>query len=174
MTPCGKTSPWHLVRKIRLAKHTRLNSAQCEDGLSPRLNTTTHENRPAPGRSLRFDHFFSAFLLFQVQPLIGKMILPWFGGSAAVWTTCMLFFQSVLLLGYFYSHWVTRFLRPSRQSLVHGSLLLISLLFIPIGPSLDRRPIGAENPTLRILGLLAVSIGLPYFVLSTTGPLLQA
>ena len=118
--------------------------------------------------------FLSAFLLFQVQPLIGKMILPWFGGSAAVWTTCMLFFQAVLLLGYFYSHWVVRYLSPSRQSLVHGSLLLISLLLIPISPSLGWKPIGAENPTLRILGLLTVSIGLPYFVLSTTGPLLQA
>ena len=118
--------------------------------------------------------FLSAFLLFQVQPLIGKMILPWFGGSAAVWTTCMLFFQAVLLLGYFYSHWVVRYLSPSRQSLVHGSLLLISLLLIPISPSLGWKPLGAENPTLRILGLLIVSIGLPYFVLSTTGPLLQA
>lgn len=118
--------------------------------------------------------FLSAFLLFQVQPLIGKMILPWFGGSASVWTTCMLFFQMVLLLGYFYSHWVVRFLTPSRQSLVHGALLLISLLLIPISPSADWKPTGAENPTLRILGLLTVSIGLPYFVLSTTGPLLQA
>ena len=118
--------------------------------------------------------FLSAFLLFQVQPLIGKMILPWFGGSAAIWTTCMLFFQLVLLLGYFYSHWVTRYLTPSHQSLVHGGLLLVSLLLIPISPSLDWKPLGAENPTLRILGLLTVSIGLPYFVLSTTGPLLQA
>ncbi len=118
--------------------------------------------------------FLSAFLLFQVQPLIGKMILPWFGGSAAIWTTCMLFFQLVLLLGYFYSHWVTRYLSPSRQSVVHGGLLLVSLLLIPISPSLDWKPLGAENPTLRILGLLTVSIGLPYFVLSTTGPLLQA
>ena len=118
--------------------------------------------------------FLSAFLLFQVQPLIGKMILPWFGGSAAVWTTCMLFFQMVLLLGYFYSHWVVRHLRPSLQSMVHGSLLLLSLILIPISPSLDWRPLGDENPTLRILGLLTVSIGLPYFVLSTTGPLLQA
>jgi SAM-dependent methyltransferase len=118
--------------------------------------------------------FLSAFLLFQVQPLIGKMILPWFGGSAAVWTTCMLFFQLVLLLGYFYSHWVVRTLTPSRQSLVHGSLLVVSLLLIPVSPSLDWKPLGAENPTLRILGLLTVSIGLPYFVLSTTGPLLQA
>lgn len=118
--------------------------------------------------------FLSAFLLFQVQPLIGKMILPWFGGSAAVWTTCMLFFQLVLLLGYFYSHWVVRYLTPSRQSLVHGSLLLVSLLLIPISPSLGWKPLGGENPTLRILGLLTVSIGLPYFVLSTTGPLMQA
>ena len=118
--------------------------------------------------------FLSAFLLFQVQPLIGKMILPWFGGSAAIWTTCMLFFQTVLLLGYFYSHWVTRSLTPSGQSLVHGVLLMVSLLLLPVSPSLDWMPLGAENPTLRILGLLTVSIGLPYFVLSTTGPLLQA
>ncbi|MFZ4537493.1 spermidine synthase [Propionivibrio sp.] len=118
--------------------------------------------------------FLSAFLLFQVQPLIGKMILPWFGGSASVWTTCMLFFQMVLLLGYFYSHWVVRFLTPYRQSLLHGSLLLVCILLMPIAASADWKPTGAENPTLRILGLLTVSIGLPYFVLSTTGPLLQA
>ena len=118
--------------------------------------------------------FLSAFLLFQVQPLIGKMILPWFGGSASVWTTCMLFFQLVLLLGYFYSHWVVRSLRPSQQSLVHGALLLVSVLWLPVSPSGDWKPLGDENPTLRILGLLTVSIGLPYFVLSTTGPLLQA
>jgi SAM-dependent methyltransferase len=118
--------------------------------------------------------FLSAFLLFQVQPMVGKMILPWFGGSASVWTTCMLFFQTVLLLGYFYSHWIVSFLTPARQSLLHGSLLLVSLLLLPIVPSEDWKPTGAENPTLRILGLLTVSIGLPYFVLSTTGPLIQA
>jgi spermidine synthase len=118
--------------------------------------------------------FLSAFLLFQVQPLIGKMILPWFGGSASVWTTCMLFFQMTLLLGYFYSHWVVRFLSPWRQSLLHGSLLLLSLAVMPITASADWKPTGAEDPTLRILGLLMASIGLPYFVLSTTGPLLQA
>jgi hypothetical protein len=118
--------------------------------------------------------FLSAFLLFQVQPMIGKMILPWFGGSAAVWTTCMLFFQTTLLLGYLYSHWVVSALSPRRQSLVHIALLLASLLLLPIAPSEAWQPTGAENPTLRILGLLAVSIGLPYFVLSTTGPLIQA
>lgn len=118
--------------------------------------------------------FLSAFLLFQVQPMIGKMILPWFGGSASVWTTCMLFFQMTLLLGYLYSHWVVRFLSPRRQSLIHIALLLVSLALLPISPSEAWKPTGAENPTLRILGLLLVSIGLPYFVLSTTGPLIQA
>ncbi len=118
--------------------------------------------------------FLSAFLLFQVQPIIGKMILPWFGGSASVWTTCMLFFQMVLLLGYFYSHWVVRYLSPRNQSLLHMALLLVSLSLLPLAPSAHWRPTGGENPTLRILGLLTVSIGLPYFVLSTTGPLVQA
>jgi SAM-dependent methyltransferase len=118
--------------------------------------------------------FLSAFLLFQVQPLIGKMILPWFGGSASVWTTCMLFFQTLLLLGYLYSHWIVRFLTPRRQSLLHISLLLVSLLVLPLAPSDAWRPTGAENPTGRILLLLAATIGLPYFVLSTTGPLIQA
>lgn len=118
--------------------------------------------------------FLSAFLLFQVQPMIGKMILPWFGGSASVWTTCMLFFQMTLLLGYLYSHWVISFLSPRRQSLLHIALLLSSLALLPISPSEAWRPTGSENPTLRILGLLLVSIGLPYFVLSTTGPLIQA
>jgi spermidine synthase len=118
--------------------------------------------------------FLSAFLLFQVQPLIGKMILPWFGGSASVWTTCMLFFQMLLLLGYLYSHWIVRFLSPRQQSLLHISLLVVSLLLLPISPSEDWRPTGGENPTARILMLLAATIGLPYFVLSTTGPLIQA
>lgn len=118
--------------------------------------------------------FLSAFLLFQVQPMIGKMILPWFGGSASVWTTCMLFFQGILLLGYLYSHWLVRFLTPRQQSGLHIALLLTSLLLLPIAPSDSWKPAGAENPTMRILGLLGVSIGLPYFVLSTTGPLIQA
>jgi spermidine synthase len=118
--------------------------------------------------------FLSAFLLFQVQPLIGKMILPWFGGSASVWTTCMLFFQMLLLLGYLYSHWVVRLLSARAQSVVHISLLAGCLLLLPIGLSADWKPTGAEDPTLRILGLLTFSIGLPYLTLSTTGPLIQA
>src|SRR5438067_3371687 len=116
----------------------------------------------------------SAFLLFQVQPVIAKIILPWFGGSAAVWTTCLLFFQLVLLLGYLYAHAVARFLKPRMQMVVHGVLLLASATVLPIYPSLGWKPSGSEQPTLGILKVLAVSVGLPYFLLSTTGPLLQA
>src|SRR5664279_2180445 len=116
----------------------------------------------------------SAFLLFQVQPVIAKIILPWFGGSAAVWTTCLLFFQMVLLLGYLYSHAVIRYLKPRAQMLLHAGLLVASVVVLPIYPNVSWKPVGAAEPTLQILGLLAVSVGLPYFLLSTTGPLLQA
>ena len=118
--------------------------------------------------------FLSAFLLFQVQPMMGKMILPWFGGAASVWTACMLFFQSLLLLGYLYTHWVMRLLSPSRQSFLHIALLLLCLFFLPISPSESLKPQGSEDPTWLILYLLGVTIGLPYMVLSTTGPLVQA
>jgi hypothetical protein len=118
--------------------------------------------------------FFSAFLLFQVQPLIAKQILPWFGGSAAVWTTCMLFFQLALLLGYSYAHWLTSRLHARRQMLIHAGLLCISILSLPIIPNSFWKPSGADDPLLRILGLLGATIGLPYFLLSSTSPLLQA
>lgn len=118
--------------------------------------------------------FLSAFLLFLVQPLIGKMILPWFGGSASVWTICMLFFQAILLIGYVYSHLIIKVLNPYKQSIMHLSLLIFSIAFLPITASEFWKPTGSENPTLQILGLLLVSIGLPYFVLSTTGPLVQS
>src|ERR1035437_1152044 len=116
----------------------------------------------------------SAFLLFQVQPVIAKIILPWFGGSAAVWTTCLLFFQMALLLGYLYSHAVIRYLKPRAQMLLHAGLLLASVTVLPVYPNVSWKPVGATEPTMQILGLLAVSVGLPYFLLSTTGPLLQA
>src|ERR1017187_8758138 len=116
----------------------------------------------------------SAFLLVQVQPVIAKIILPGFGGSAAVWTTCLLFFQMVLLLGYLYSHAVIRYLKPRAQVLLHAGLLLASLVVMPIYPNVSWKPVGVAEPTLQILGLLAVTVGLPYFLLSTTGPLLQA
>src|SRR5580658_4639589 len=118
--------------------------------------------------------FLSAFLLFQVQPLIAKIILPWFGGSAAVWAAAMLFFQLVLLAGYAYAHVLIRTLRPKAQIWVHGGLLVASCLLLPILPSPSWKPSEAGDPTLRILMLLGATIGLPYFLLSSTSPLLQA
>ena len=115
----------------------------------------------------------SAFLLFLVQPIIAKQILPWFGGTSAVWTTCLVFFQLVLLAGYTYSHLVTRKLAPRTQSNLHIALLVVSLAFLPIIPNPLLKPAGEEDAALRIIVLLAATIGLPYLLLSTTGPLLQ-
>jgi len=120
-----------------------------------------------------FTIFVSAFLLFQVQPIIAKMILPWFGGGAAVWTTCMLFFQLLLVGGYLYAHWTTRSLSARTQAIVHGVLLAVAALALPIIPGEAWKPLGDADPGLYILGLLAVTVGLPYFMLSTTGPLVQ-
>ena len=117
--------------------------------------------------------FLSAFLLFQVQPMIGKMILPWFGGSAAVWSACLVYFQVSLLLGYLYAHGVSR-LRPKRQAVVHTLLLVASLAMLPVIPSAVWKPVASGDPTLGIVGVLVATIGLPYLLLSTTGPLLQA
>ncbi len=117
--------------------------------------------------------FVGAFLLFQVQPLIGKYILPWFGGSPEVWTTCMLFFQVFLLGGYAYAHFIARYLRPRTQAVVHVVFIVAALAVLPIAPSAGWKPQGADLPTLRILLLLSACIGLPYFVLSATGPLMQ-
>lgn len=116
--------------------------------------------------------FTGAFLLFQVQPLIGKYILPWFGGSPGVWTTCMLFFQLLLLGGYGYAHALGRF-KPRTQVIVHLVLLVAALATLPVTPSDSWKPTTSEDPTLRILALLAVSLGLPYLVISATGPLMQ-
>src|SRR3974390_892845 len=98
--------------------------------------------------------FTGAFLLFQVQPLIGKYILPWFGGGPGVWTICMMFFQVFLLAGYAYAHAVSRWLKPSRQALVHLVLLLVSLALLPITPSDSWKPHGPAHPAFQILELL--------------------
>lgn len=114
----------------------------------------------------------SSFLLFLVQPILAKQILPWFGGSASVWTICLVFFQVVLLLGYAYAHWLTRRV-VSRYFALHIFLLLASCLLLPIIPSPFWKPGHDTEPTLRILGLLAATVGLPYFLLASTAPLLQ-
>jgi len=118
--------------------------------------------------------FSSAFLLFLVQPIIAKQILPWFGGNASVWTVCMVFFQLLLLGGYAYADAVVRRLSPRAQAILHTLLLAASLAFLPILASEAWKPGPDTEPTARILLLLATTIGLPYFLLSTTGPLVQA
>ncbi|MBL8810998.1 MAG: hypothetical protein JNM43_12540 [Planctomycetaceae bacterium] len=117
--------------------------------------------------------FVSAFLLFQVQPLIGRFILPWFGGGPSIWTACMLFFQILLLGGYLYAHLLTTKLSTKTQAIVHLGLLAISLAFLPIAPSASWKPTAGEPPLSRILLLLTATVGGPYFLLSTTGPLMQ-
>jgi hypothetical protein len=116
--------------------------------------------------------FIGAFLLFAVQPLFGKYILPWFGGSPEVWTTCMLFFQVLLLGGYAYAHFVSR-LRPRLQAVIHIVLIMAAVAALPIVPTTGYKPQNLDTPILQILGLLVIFIGAPYFVLSSTGPLIQ-
>ncbi len=114
-----------------------------------------------------------AFLLFLVQPLIGKFVLPWFGGAPGVWTTCLLFFQILLLGGYAYAHLSSRLLKPRAQVLLHLALVALALITLPITPDDSWKPKPTSDPALRLILLLAVSLGLPYFVLSATAPLLQ-
>src|SRR6476620_9517725 len=102
-------------------------------------------------------------MLFQVQPIMGRFILPWFGGTPAVWSVCLLFFQAALLAGYAYAHWLGR---PR----IHMLLLAASLALLPVIPT---RPEISENPSARILLLLAATVGGPYFLLASTAPLLQ-
>ena len=114
----------------------------------------------------------SAFLLFQVQPVISKFILPWFGGSPGVWTTCMLFFQVLLFAGYAYAHALTRL--PRRwQWMIHGALVLAAVCALPIAPDAKWKPSGGDDPVGRILLVLLANVALPYFVLSSTSPLVQ-
>ena len=126
--------------------------------------------------------FLSAFLLFELQPLIAKYILPWFGGAPAVWTTCMLFFQVLLLGGYAYAHGISKWLNPRGQRWVHVLLLVLSILLLsylgrvwetPITANANWKPDVHTPPVARILALLTISIGLPYFLLASTAPLLQ-
>lgn len=117
--------------------------------------------------------FLSAFLLFLVQPMIAKQILPWFGGAAGVWTTCLVFFQCALLAGYAYPDLIARKLQPKKQAWLHTALLLGSCLVLPVIAGDFWKPAGEANPIFGILALLAGVIGLPYVMLSTTSPMVQ-
>ncbi len=127
--------------------------------------------------------FIAAFLLFQIEPIIAKYILPWFGGTAAVWTTCLLFFQMLLLAGYTYAHLIGTRIAPRRQAALHLGLVAVCIVAMglmalrwhsPVIPGAAWKPQRLEFPVARILIILSVSIGLPYFVLSATAPLLQS
>ena len=118
--------------------------------------------------------FCSAFLLFLIQPIASKHILPWFGGSAAVWAICMSFFQAMLLAGYAYADWTSRRLKPLAQVVLHGVLLVVGVATLQVLADPSWKPTGEEDPSLHILLMLLASIGLPYFLLSSTGPLVQS
>ena len=127
--------------------------------------------------------FTGAFLLFQVEPLLARYILPWFGGSSAVWITCILFFQLLLVAGYAYSHLIATRLSARRQVIVHLAIVAACVVLMgalaliwqsPITPGPNWKPVNPDFPISRIFGLLLISIGLPFFILATTGPLLQA
>ena len=117
--------------------------------------------------------FLSAVLLFTVEPMVGKMLLPRCGGTPAVWNTCMVFFQAVLLLSYGYAHVSTKLLGVRRQSILHLIVILLPLLALPVVFAADSNPPADENPSFWLLCQLTLSAGLPFFVISTTAPLLQ-
>ena len=127
--------------------------------------------------------FLSAFLLFQIQPMIGKFLLPWFGGTPALWSTVLVFFQVLLTGGYAYAYWLIRRVKPKWQSGVHISLIVLAFLLLfflsslwesPVTPDASWKPQDVRVPVLDIFPLLAVSVGLPYFLLAANGPLMQA
>ncbi|HEY5658785.1 MAG TPA: fused MFS/spermidine synthase [Myxococcota bacterium] len=134
------------------------------------------EHRASEGIAVLFAFaiFAGAFLIFQVQPMVGKYILPWFGGTPGVWSLCLAFYQATLFLGYAYAHLLIRHVPPLRQPAVHALLLLAALATLPVLPEASWKPEGGESPGLRILGMLAANVGLPFLLLAATGPLVQA
>ena len=169
---------WPLqFRKVYLRNGFARRGTLCACGTGP-LGRLSNDQRIQPPLAVVLFYaattFISAFLLFQVQPIISKAILPWFGGSPAVWTTAMLFFQTLLFAGYAYAHFSAIVAAGDAGSgacrAAGGGLGRLS---DSAGTRLGSRPM-ALDPTGRILLLLAASVGLPYFVLSATGPLVQA
>ena len=117
--------------------------------------------------------FISAFLVFQIQPIISKIILPWFGGGASVWTTCMLFFQFFLLVGYLYAYILTKIFRVKYQIILHLACLLLSLFLLPYNITDIQNTLISGPPTWTILKVLFFGLGFPYLILSANTPLLQ-
>ena len=118
--------------------------------------------------------FLGAFLLFQIQPLMGKFIIPWYGGLPSAWTGCLIFFQSGLLAGYLYAHLLVRYLAPRAQAILHTLLLVACLALLPIAPGSEWKPEPGSHSMGGIFLLLGAAVGLPYLLLSSTGPMTQA
>ena len=118
--------------------------------------------------------FASAFLVFLVQPMVGKRILPWFGGAPSVWSLCLAFYQTTLFCGYAYAHLLIRYATPLAQLAVHAGLVLAALAVLPVLPGEVWRPAGVERPAADILEMLVATVALPFLVLAATGPLVQA
>jgi spermidine synthase len=118
--------------------------------------------------------FASAFLIFLVQPMVGKRILPWFGGVPSVWILCLAFYQTALFAGYAYAHGLIRGVRPARQLPLHALVCTAALLALPVLPGEGWKPAGAVEPGAAILAMLAVHVALPFVALAATGPLVQA
>ena len=142
----------------------------------PTTIPSANRNSPTLNWALAATALVSAWLLFQVQPMVAKRILPWFGGGTAVWTTVMLFFQSALFVGYLYAHLTNRWLSGARQVRLHVALLAAAAMLaaiVGVLPSDGWKPTDADQPALHILVMLAASVGLPYLMLSATAPLVQ-
>ncbi len=118
--------------------------------------------------------FLSAAILFAIEPMFTKMVLPLLGGTPAVWNTAVMFFQALLLAGYVYAHLLSRLKRLRNQALVHVAVLLVGLLFLPVHVGLQWSPTASTHPVPWLIALLAVSIGVPFFAISATAPLLQS
>ena len=142
--------------------------------LDPEREWTAFQRRESRGAVTAIAVFWSAVLLLLVQPILTKAILPWFGGTAGVWTSSMLFYQCMLLGGYFYAHLLSTRFSLKRQAQIHLALLLLSALLLPLRPSDGWKPDGVADPLPQILGLLFSTVGLPYFLLSATSPLVQS
>ena len=117
--------------------------------------------------------FLNAFLLFLLEPLFGKLVLPHLGGTAAVWTTCMLFFQIALVAGYLYSHALASLVRMRAQVAIHLTLLLVTAITLPVSIPRDWSPADVARPELSLIGLMARRIGLPFLLLAAGSPLIQ-
>ena len=140
------------------------------DSFSGKLHQFLHSR---PNIAFASTIFLSAFLLFQIQPVIARYVLPWYGGSPAVWSTCLLFFQVGLLAGYGYAHILAQKLKPRHQVLLHLILLGLSLGFLPVTPAESLKPTESENPIGGIILLLLSTVGIPFMLIAATNPLIQ-